>query len=78
MSFSRQANMLVTYVYQSDDGGSAPPSPTKASHRASSAASTNPNVKTFSFWTLLPLGTVQPRPLESRRSMAVSSTSSAG
>ncbi|GAA5915649.1 uncharacterized protein JCM6883_000705 [Sporobolomyces salmoneus] len=72
-----RANMLVTYVYQSDEG-SAPPSPTKSPQKGGLLKSTvsNPNVKTFSFWTLLPLGTVQPRPLESRRSMAVSSTSS--
>jgi dynactin-4 len=68
-----QANMLVTYVYQSDEG-SAPPSPTKSPQKG--GFKTSSNVKTFSFWTLLPLGTVQPRPLESRRSMAVSSASS--
>ncbi|GAA5959858.1 hypothetical protein JCM3765_000622 [Sporobolomyces pararoseus] len=68
-----RANMLVTYVYQSDEG-SAPPSPTKSPEKG--GFKTSSNVKTFSFWTLLPLGTVQPRPLESRRSMAGSSASS--
>ncbi|GAA5878959.1 hypothetical protein JCM16303_007244 [Sporobolomyces ruberrimus] len=68
-----RANMLVTYVYRSDEG-SAPPSPTKSPHKGGNLRATA-NVKTFSFWTLLPLGTVQPRPLETRRSMAVSSTS---
>ncbi|GAA5928338.1 uncharacterized protein JCM15063_003854 [Sporobolomyces koalae] len=66
-----RANMLVTYVYNADEG-SAPSSPSKSSHKGSQRE----NVKTFSFWTLLQLGTVQPRPLESRRSMAVSSASS--
>ncbi|GAA6059287.1 hypothetical protein JCM10212_006680 [Sporobolomyces blumeae] len=66
-----RANMLVTYVYRSDDGG-VPPSPTRSPVKGGAK---DGNVKTFSFWTLLPLGTVQPRPTESRRSLAVSSSS---
>ncbi|GAA5857502.1 hypothetical protein JCM8547_009305 [Rhodosporidiobolus lusitaniae] len=67
-----RANMLVTYVYQVDDGG-APPSPTKSLQKGGRSEA---NVKSFSFWTLLPLGTVQPRQTtEARRSMAVSSSS---
>ncbi|GAA5835594.1 hypothetical protein JCM11251_002972 [Rhodosporidiobolus azoricus] len=68
-----KANMLVTYVYQVDDGG-APPSPTKSPQKGGRDAAAN--VKSFSFWTLLPLGTVTPRPAtEARRSMAASSGS---
>ncbi|GAA5860096.1 hypothetical protein JCM1840_001882 [Sporobolomyces johnsonii] len=57
-----RANMLVTYVYQSDEGG-VPPSPSKSPQKGGNKDS---GVKTFSFWTLLPLGTVQPRPAEAR------------
>ncbi|BGP00424.1 hypothetical protein NBRC10513v2_003674 [Rhodotorula toruloides] len=68
-----RANMLVTYVYQADDA--VPPSPTKSPQKGGSKAQ---DVKTFSFWTLVPLGTVVPRPMtEPRRSMAVSSGSAA-
>lgn len=66
-----QANMLVTYVYQVDDGGT-PPSPTKSPQKGGRDA----NVKSFSFWTLVPLGTVAPRPTnDGRRAMAASSGS---
>ncbi|GAA5901481.1 hypothetical protein JCM6882_006291 [Rhodosporidiobolus microsporus] len=69
-----KANMLVTYVYQVDDGG-VPPSPTKSPQKGGRDAAAA-NVKSFSFWTLLPLGTVTPRPTtDSRRSMAASSGS---
>ncbi|GAA6002127.1 uncharacterized protein JCM10292_000768 [Rhodotorula paludigena] len=69
------ANMLVTYVYQADDSaGGAPPSPTKSTHKKGAAAAAD--VKSFSFWTLVPLGTVVPRPpADARRSTAVSSGS---
>ncbi|GAA5983198.1 hypothetical protein JCM11641_006845 [Rhodosporidiobolus odoratus] len=68
------ANMLVTYVYQADDGG-APPSPSKGGQKGGDSRESS--VKSFSFWTLLPLGTVTPRTTagEARRSMAVSSSS---
>ncbi|GEM07398.1 dynactin 4 [Rhodotorula toruloides] len=70
---SLRANMLVTYVYQADDA--VPPSPNKSPQKGGSKAQ---DVKTFSFWTLVPLGTVVPRPAtEPRRSMAVSSGSAA-
>ncbi|GAA6027336.1 hypothetical protein JCM8097_002604 [Rhodosporidiobolus ruineniae] len=73
-SSSLQANMLVTYVYRVDDGSGAPPSPTKSPVKGGGRAAEN--LKSFSFWTLLPLGTVQPRTGgEARRSMAVSSSS---
>ncbi|KAM0749372.1 dynactin p62 [Meredithblackwellia eburnea MCA 4105] len=70
-----RANMLVTYVYQSDDGG-APPSPTKSPMKkgSGSGGGEKDDVKTFSFWTLLTLGTVMPR-AEPRRSMAASTSS---
>ncbi|GAA6002447.1 hypothetical protein JCM10207_001126 [Rhodosporidiobolus poonsookiae] len=72
-----RANMLVTYVYQADDsaGGGPPPSPNKSPQKGGGSAA---DVKSFSFWTLLPLGTVTPRPTgasEARRSLAVSSSS---
>jgi dynactin-4 len=71
-----QANMLVTYVYQVDDGSAPPPSPTKSPQKGGREAAAA-NVKSFSFWTLVPLGTVQPRPTgEGRRAAAVSSRSS--
>lgn len=72
-----QVNMLVTYVYQSDDGG-APPSPTKSPKKG---GPDKDDVKSFSFWSafspplprarlissrdfaaLFTLGTVTPRP----------------
>ncbi|GAA5870312.1 hypothetical protein JCM3774_004638 [Rhodotorula dairenensis] len=67
-----KASMLVTYVYQADDDVSAAPpaTPTKSAQKGGTAHS---DVKSFSFWTLLPLGTVVPRSTESRR--AASSTS---
>lgn len=66
--------MLVTYIYQADDA--VPPSPTKSPQKGGTGKAQD--VKTFSFWTLVPLGTVVPRPAtEPRRSMAVSSGSAA-
>lgn len=56
--------MLVTYVYQADDEPAPPPSPTKSPQKSGSSA---PEVKSFSFWTLIPLGTVVPRATDSRR-----------
>lgn len=49
--------MLVTYVYQDDDSVGASPmkSPTKK-------GAVKEDVKTFSFWTLVTLGNVVPRP----------------
>jgi len=49
--------MLVTYVYQDDDSVGASPlkSPTKK-------GAPKEDVKTFSFWTLVTLGNVVPRP----------------
>ncbi|KAG0667261.1 hypothetical protein C6P46_002673 [Rhodotorula mucilaginosa] len=58
-----KASMLVTYVYQADDEPAPPPSPTKSPQKSGSA----PEVKSFSFWTLIPLGTVVPRATDSRR-----------
>lgn len=56
--------MLVTYVYQADDDGPAP-SPSKSPQKGGVAA---PGVKSFSFWTLVPLGTAVPRPnVDARR-----------
>lgn len=57
--------MLVTYVYQADDDAPAalPPASTKRPHQDGAA----PDVKSFSFWTLLPLGTAVPRSTESMR-----------
>lgn len=60
---SAQASMLVTYVYQADDEPAPPPSPTKSPQKTGSA----PEVKSFSFWTLIPLGTVVPRATDLRR-----------
>lgn len=57
-SCSSQANMLVTYIYQSDqvlELSSVSPS------KSPSKASSKEDVKSFSFWTLFKLGTVQPR-----------------
>ncbi|GAA5944772.1 hypothetical protein JCM3775_006495 [Rhodotorula graminis] len=65
------ANMLVTYVYQADDGV-PPQSPQKGKH-----APPPTDVKSFSFWALVPLGTVVQRPQgDARRAAAASSASS--
>ncbi|BGP39818.1 hypothetical protein JCM10450v2_003789 [Rhodotorula kratochvilovae] len=66
------ANMLVTYVYQADDG--VPPSPTKSPQKGKPAAA---DVKSFSFWALVPLGTVVARPQGEGRRLAAASTASA-
>lgn len=63
--------MLVTYAYQADDELAPPPSsPTKSPQKSGSA----PEVKSFSFWTLIPLGTVVPRATDSRRAASSSAT----
>ncbi|GAA5822705.1 hypothetical protein JCM3770_003375 [Rhodotorula araucariae] len=66
------ANMLVTYVYQDDDGVS--PSPAKSQHKGKHAAA---DVKSFSFWALVPLGTVVARPQGDTRRLAAASSASA-
>lgn len=72
MTYFPQANMLVTYVYQSDDSA-APSSPPKSPSKKGVGGDKEEH-KSFSFWTLLTLGTVTPR-AEARRSLAVSSSS---
>lgn len=62
--------MLVTYVYQADEAGSGGGVPPPPSSPTKSPAKSGPgsDLKSFSFWTLLPLGTVVPRSAtESRR-----------
>jgi len=65
--------MLVTYVYQADDG--IPPSPTKSPQKGKHAPPPS-DVKSFSFWALVPLGTVVQRPQGDARRAAAASTAS--
>ncbi|GAA5981804.1 hypothetical protein JCM10908_004614 [Rhodotorula pacifica] len=76
-----KASMLVTYVYQADDDPAppAPPSSTKPTSQKGGGSSA-PEVKSFSFWTLVPLGTVVPRAAtttDARRTASLASTGQA-
>jgi dynactin-4 len=60
--------MMVTYTYSSDESAS----PKAASKRDDQATTSDSEVKSFSFWTMLSLGTVLPRAEETRRRLAAS------
>jgi hypothetical protein len=75
--------MLVTYTYQSDEvdpsSSSTEPNVSQKKNLDSNAEpeQVNSEIKSFSFWTLINLGNVEPRREETRRRVAGTGTKGA-